>query len=349
MLEFNFHEIVGLRLHTEAPDAADFYRAELAAHLGAPSAGLPMVDLRWRRSWLPRSPGSDYRLHVHKALGRWHYRIALHREAVELDIVGNGLALPLTWHMLVLPSLRYLAAWQEALMLHAAAVVRHGSSLILTGPGGAGKTSTSSLLLRQGSEWQLHADDYLFLGPGLRSHALITRSHAYSDLLRWLPELRPRLTASEMLRLRLFGWVRKASGERLKWPIRLEAARLWPTREVAQSAKLGGILLIASRSGSELSVRHVESAGQTAVDLLDMNFHEARHFVRLLRKAMEPDQAQQAIDEWRAAELTGLERIVQLAPVYVLRLPQRPAEDGMLGRRLAESLKAVLDENTVRG
>lgn len=343
MSNFNFHDIVGLQLRTDSPEAANFYRAELMAYAGDHGEGLPAVDLKWRHSSIPRSPGPGYQREVHKQLARWYFRLELNENRVEIDCVGNRIAIPIVWHMLVEPSLRYLAAMRGSLMLHAAAVVRSGKSLIFAGSGGVGKTTTSSLLLRYEPQWKLHADDYVFLGPGSRSYAFVTRAHAYADLLRWLPELRHSLTAAEVLRLLFFGWIRKLSGERLKLPVRLEASRLWPGRETALSADVGAVLLLGGRSDGKVTLRRLGSQDKPATKMLTINFHEMRHFIRLLRRFMGEQAADKNLSEWRDREREFLDKLVRETAIYELRIPMRAQSSDTLSRHLSSELAGLLN------
>ena len=87
-----------------------------------------------------------YTFHQHKLLARWGYRMQVSPERIELDVIGNRLSVPMVHHMLLHPSLRYLSARQGVLLLHAGAVSHLGKSLIFTGYGGAGKTTTTALV-----------------------------------------------------------------------------------------------------------------------------------------------------------------------------------------------------------
>lgn len=347
--EFNFHDLVGLRLETENADAAEFFRAELSAHTGAVGDGLPRVELRWRHASLPRSPGPDYQQQVHKRLAHWHYRMELRDRTVEIDCVGNQLAVPMAWHMLVHPSMSFLVANQGNLMLHAAAVVREGKSLILTGKGGVGKTTTSSLLLRDGADWKLHADDYVFLEPGSRSYSYATRAHAYVDLLRWLPGLRSKLTKAELLRLLFFGSIRALSGGRVKWPVRLEATRLWPDREMAHSARVGAILLVGERTEGAVRLRRLGPSDDPAGELLEVNFKERQHFSRLLRRFLGEPAADRILSDWRRRERGLLDRVVAENAVFELRIPKRASSDAQLGQQLSAEMRRLLNGSLAEG
>lgn len=342
MISFDFHSIVGLHLDTTDDQAAEFYRSELAAHTGTPAEDVPVVELSWRNSWLPRSPGADYQLQIHKRLARWYFRIALTEGRVTIDCVGNRTAIPLAWHMLVEPSMRYLASMRGSLMLHGAAIVLKDKCLVLTGKGGVGKTSTSSVVLRHDPSWKLHSDDYVFLnGDGL-SRAFGTRAHAYLDLLKWLPELRSRLSFRERVQIGFFGWLRRLSGERIKWPMRLEMDRLWPGRELNMRASLGAVVLLGERTSHELSLRRM-SAEERIPELIEMNFNEAQHFMRLLRRYLGTSAADAMIGEWRGQETRALTEILKEVPVYQLQVPRQLGSNPSLTARLVGELRGILE------
>lgn len=342
MNSYDFHSIVGLRLETDSAAAADFYRNELAQHAGEPAAEVPLVELQWNHSWLPRSPGPGYQLQMHKRLARWYYRMELEPKRVILDCAGNRTSIAMAWHMLVEPSMRYLAAGQGCLMLHGAGVVLGERSLVLTGLGGAGKTSTSSVLLRHDPDWTLHSDDYVFLKPGGTSLAFGTRAHAYLDLLKWLPELRSRLTAREQLEIAIFGLVRRFSGDRLKLPVRMPLARMWNGRQLSMQADLGAILLLGERTTGELAMRRLSPKVQAVDALIEMNFGEAAHFVRLARKFLGHQRADEQVARWREQERQVLERILEQVPVFEVHVPtDLGTEPGKVDRLVGELRQLV--------
>lgn len=342
MSDFTFHDIVGFRLHTNGAEASEFYRRELSAHAGRPAEGVPVVELNWRHSWLPRSPGPGYQLQMHKLLARWHYRMALEGEQVKLDCVGNRTAIAMAWHMLVEPCLRYLASARGFLMLHGAAAVFDGVSLVLTGKGGAGKTSTSSLILHHGPQWKLHSDDYVFLGPNGTSRSLRTRAHAYLDLLNWLPGLWSRLSIREKAEISLFGWVRKITRDRIKLPLRLPLERLWAGRELSMAAELGAILLLGERTAGEFHIRRLSAEGDAARALIEMNFSEAQHFIRLARRYLGEQRADSEVAKWREREVRALTEILRKVPVYELRVPSNIGSEPAAAERLVTELGTLL-------
>jgi hypothetical protein len=342
MNSFDFHSIVGLQLDTEDVWAAEFYRSELAAHAGDPAEDVPVVDLTWRHSWLPRSPGADYQLQIHKRLARWYFRIGLTASRVTIDCVGNRTAIPLAWHMLVEPSMRYLVSTSGSLMLHGAAIVLADKCLVLTGKGGAGKTSTSSVVLRHDPSWKLHSDDYVFLSRGRISQAFGTRAHAYLDLLRWLPELRSRLSFAEKAQIGLFGWLRRLSGERIKWPMRLQLERLWPGRELSMQAELGAVVLLGERTAHELQIRQLPAEARIP-ELIEMNFNEAHHFIQLVRKYLGIQRADAEVEKWRERETRALTEILLDVPVYELQVPRQLGSNSKLTAQLVTELKAVVE------
>ncbi|HNT54577.1 MAG TPA: hypothetical protein PKG95_07685 [Anaerolineaceae bacterium] len=347
-LFFSFHHIAALVVDTSDPLAREFFQAEYGPHLGtgreyAPSTGngseggdLPRIHLRFRRAELFAAP-AGYVDHVHKLAARWAYRAVWHAGNLELDCIGNRFSIPMIHHMLVHPSLRLLCANRGVLLLHAGAVSCGGHSLLFTGQGGAGKTTTTALLMAYSAkQWAPHADDYTFLGPGPVSLAYLTRSHLYFDLLRWIPALKHHLSRGEWIRLAILGRVRSWSGDRIKWPVRLPLTRLWPGRTARLQANPAGLIFLR-RGNIDRPLLELQQPGEAERDeLLKMNFYEARHYLALMAKCggLDPDR----LDNWRRKEMDLIDRALQEIPVYRLTLPDRRITAAEFGPHLAEIL-----------
>lgn len=340
---FDFHGAVGFVLDTDDPLAVDFFDSEYRTARGDPAPGVSSVHLAWRRTLVPCLNASGSRLHSHKLLARWRYAIHLGEDEITLEAIGNRLALPMVHHMMVHPSLRCLASRRGALLLHGAAVVLGGHSLVLTGPGGMGKTTVSALLLaRGGPDWRLHADDYVFLADGPQTLAYLTRSHLYRNLLDWLPDLAPRLTPWERLRLDIFGRIRGWSREGIKWPVRLTHDRLWPGREVAQRADLAAILVLRRSLGAQPAVTRILKDSVPVHDLLEMGFFEARHFQQLVEAAPGSGVGPDWLEAWRQREQRILDARRNDTPFYWLDLPAGSRPDLSIGEQLVDLLEPIV-------
>lgn len=335
---------MGYSLCSDDPEAREFFRAEYRHHLAQSMDGsIPHVRLTWKRG-MSRTAQAPHRFHVHKVLARWSYRIEFDRDSVRIGAVGNRYAVPMVHHMMVHPSLRWLVSRHDALMLHGAAVVKNGRSLILTGKGGAGKTTTSSILLAEGgSDWQLHADDYVFVGSGPNTSSYMTRSHLYKDLMRWLPELRKKLSWYERMRLFFYGNLREWTREGIKWPVRLPSERLWPEHELADTADLRSVLLLRRADIASPRLRDVDSMDAVVEDLVDMNFFEARHFIRLVNTSPAGAPAVDWVDTWKDRERALLKRYLLQTKVQWLELPSVGGLDHRLSQQLLELLQGEVD------
>ena len=322
---YNFNDLVGLRVQSDTSFAADYFQAEYGLAAGTIPTGSPTVTLRWTESILPRRPGPDYRLKIHKGLARWYYRVRLEPKEILIEAAGNRTAVPMVHHMLVHGCLRYLCSAQDVIMLHAAALSLDGRSLVFAGSGGVGKTTVSSILLNQGGPgWELHADDYVFLSSVADTYLYPSRAHLYADYLKAVPSASNKLSARQRTHLKVFGTVRKVSGDRIKWPLRVEPRLLWPERISAPHAKLQAMVLLESGRAEEVSLEPISDSAALVDRLLQVNFYEARHTVELIEGF---HSHHQYLERWQTREHETLQRALEQAPAYRLSMPQTASID----------------------
>ena len=324
-LFFNYHNLVGENIVTDDPVASRFFAEECQSHRvqGGLPQELPQVELTFNKL-SDGVPGGFVRA-SHKVMARWAYQVSVQPEKVTIRAYGNPLSVSLIHHMLVHHSLRYLVSYRDTLMLHAGAVVYRGRSLILTGQGGVGKTTLTSLLLsRGGPEWSVHADDYVFLTAAGESLAYLTRAHVYRSLLGPVPEVKQVLTAAERLRLEAFWRLRTLAG--IKLPVRIPLSRLWPGRPVAINAIPAALVVLQRGEVSQPVLRQLLPEQVPIDDLLAMNFDEARNYLELTNRSLSAPAWISMVEQWRRNEQTVLQQVVQRIPVYTLIIPQLSAQ-----------------------
>jgi hypothetical protein len=342
---YDFHRLVRLEMASADKAAVDYFEEEYAFFRSAAESAEAKVTLAWERGPVFGGVAPGHRRHAHKRLARWSYRILLGPDHVELQAAGNRTAIPMVHHMMVHPALRYLVSGRGALLLHASSVALDGRSLILTGSGGVGKTTTASLLLAYGDpRWRPHADDYVFLRPDGTSLAYPTRSHLYQNLLTWVPALAGRLTRSERLRLRAQWWLRRGLG--VKWPVRVGAERLWPGRPITPQAEVAAIVLLRRGGGGEPRLAPLPPGAFPVDELIEVNFQEARHFLDLVRAAGVGagvgENGDGWLDTWRALETKTLRTLADRIPGYSLEIPSRSSHIRSTGQRLASALETLV-------
>lgn len=342
-LEFNFHNRLGFVLETDEARCARFFQSEFGFARAEVAPGLPVARLRWIKKAIQGEKGRGMVSTSHRLLARWRYDLEMSPGDIAIRVAGNALSIPMVHHMMVHPSLRILASEVDEILLHGAAVVFQGRSLVVTGEGGAGKTTTSTLLLAKGGAgWKLHADDYVFIGPGRKTHAYLTRSHLYKNMLRWSPDVGKRLTLWERIRLQGLGWLLALSGQRIKWPVRLAPSRLWPAKDTAQSAQLAAVVVLAKSRPDSARLRRISPDRVPIGHLLEMNFREAAHFERLAGRVRGlPDGWRR---EWRAREQAALERLRKGIAFYELSLPESGRSPGDLAGELVDLLGPLVKE-----
>ncbi len=341
----NFHDLLQLEIESSDPAVLAYFRAEYGGAPGRVEPGLPLVRLRWGA---PGAEGADrarLRSTSHKLIARWRYRLDWQPDGLQIKAMGNRPAIPMVHHMLVHHGLRYIGSQHGLLLLHAAALVRGQRSLLLTGRGGAGKTTTSSLVLAYGDEdWRLHADDYVFIAPDSQTYSYLTRAHLYLPLLRWIPELAARLSPAERLQLELLGRVRRMSGDRLKWPVRVSTEHLWPHRMNAARAKLGAVVFLEKGSENGDLLEEIEPSENLIADMMEMNFREAGHFRRLVEAAPGGPPASAWWEVWKKRERRLLEPVLPEVRCYRLRLAAQPQGSQVDRTVLPAAIQSLMED-----
>ena len=340
---FNFHGLVSFHLYSEAEYAHDFFGEEYGWASGSTSAPAE-IHLHWQHSAFPLFQRAAGAYHSHKLAARWRYQLEINEGVVKIQAAGTRIALTMVHHMLVHPSLRYLVSQQGVILLHGAALVRESASFIFTGVGGTGKTTTTSLLLDQGkADWQLHADDYVFISEAGETFPYLTRAHLYLELLHWVPSLKPRLTRAEKIKAWIFNLVLKISKKHIRWAVRLPLARLWPDRKSAEQADLAALLILERSTIESVEVDRIEAARPLLDDLIAMNMHEARHFLALLEKSIGRANAKDLVEGWRSRERSVLDSALSVSSAYRLQLAKFARGDSAAASLIEEELKELFE------
>ncbi len=327
-LYFNFHDFVQIHVSSDHPAATSFfaeeYRYHETDHLEKDIPTLYLVFHRDKKNFY-RSTGHNSTKHTHKLVANWQYKLSIQPDTIQIDIYGNRISIPLVHHMLLHPSLRYLCAYKDVLMLHAGAVAFDGLSFIITGQGGAGKTTTTSSLLVEGDKhWRIHADDYVFLKPASTSLCYITRSHLYLGLDLWIPEVYTRLMLSEKLQLYVLGYLRRITQEGIKLPVRLPMDRIWPDKEIQPQADIQALMLLSKNEFiNEMHITPFCDDRLILQSLMDMNFYEARHFLNLVEKSHVLIDFKNWRNHWYSTESRLLKDILASIKVFQLEIPTR--------------------------
>jgi len=173
--------------------------------------------------------------------------------------------------------------------------------------------------------------------------AYMTRSHLYRDLIRWVPEISQRLTPAERFRLEVFGMIRKWSRDGIKWPVRIPVDRLWPNRRVADQAQLAACLLLSrSQNESEPCLQRIEVEQSVVDELLEMNFSEARHFLKLLTLSAALPNYSAWLSEWKSRESDLLKACLEGSKVFQMSIPAKMAVDPAGRHKLFKLVAGVL-------
>jgi hypothetical protein len=114
---------------------------------------------------------------------------------------------------------------------------------------------------------------------------------------------------------------------------------------VANRANLAGFILL-SRSKDEAIPRLdlVENNLSLVEDLLDMNFLEARHFLKLFNISDTRIDFVEWLAEWKELESNMLKEILQSVPVYQLFLPAKTKIDPANRRQVFDLFGKLLND-----
>ena len=346
---YNFHDIVTFQLFTDDSLAESYIEAEYRHHEGVSrDARLPEVRLYFqRREGIFQIP-DGYTYHIHKGLARWAYKLHITPDQIVIDAIGNRTSIPMIQHMLVHPSLRYLASHRGVLMLHSGATAYNNHSLIFSGKGGMGKSTICSMILTYGdANWSMHADDYVFLGMGPVSMAYLTRMHVYWKLLKMVPQLNERLSPQERVQLTIYGRIRVWSGNHVRWPVRKDTQWMWPERTFCMSAVPAALLTLRRDKNSEPAIYPITDIPGLVDELVEMNFGEARHYISLVNKSNAVSDSTAWISAWKKREQLLIESRLAEMPAYQLHIPEIAPSRNFSQPALLELLAQLAEHNGV--
>jgi hypothetical protein len=103
--------------------------------------------------------------------------------------------------------------------------------------------------------------------------------------------------------------------------VRLPAERLWPGYQLTRQAKLAGLVILQQDRIDAPQLFHLQPDDVPVMDLIEMNFDEARHFRNLLAKNHSKQDVERLFDDWQASELNLFTQRIEETPVYLLTRP----------------------------
>jgi len=210
-------------------------------------------------------------------------------------------------------------------MLHASAIANEQHSVVISGQGGTGKTTTTSSLLAEGREnWHFQADDYVFLDLHGLSYCYVTRSHLYMGLERWIPEIYPQLTTVDKVKFHFFGTLRKYTSEGIKIPVRIPLTRMWPEMEIKDVGHLKTLIMLEKNNSlNDIRISRVTDPEKILRTLIDMNFYETKHFLHLIEKSQSIRNFENWKNDWVEREERLLKQILECTNVIRMEIPAK--------------------------
>jgi hypothetical protein len=115
--------------------------------------------------------------------------------------------------------------------------------------------------------------------------------------------------------------------------------RLWPGSKICPEAELAAIVLLGKGASDHPALTPVRRDLAIFDRLQDMNFAEARHFIRF---AWEGEPEAPRLQQWRREERDSLQQLSEGVPLYRLELPKLRGPRPEMAERLVELLQPLL-------
>lgn len=322
-MQFNFHNFIGVSLRSRSARVLDFVRHEFKFfQVEQLEPEMPVVSIQFESRLFPGRSRVGFTRYVHKGLMRWDYTIAFSEDRIDIDVVCDPIAIPLVFHFLIEPAMRYLAAQRGTLMMHASCVSLHSESFVFVGGRSGGKTSVALGILQPGNQgWKMQGDDKVFLTGKGQTFSYLTRPQlGHSNTIQEVPGLRDRLSITAVWQVRLFSLVRRVTRDRLKGAYRL--ALEGPSVAIHPSAaQAKALLFLAYQSKMHPAVLTIAPSSENVERLMTINAVEVNMFRTLVRKSGCVPDYDVWWQTWQAAERRTLENWIGHVPVYTVSLP----------------------------
>ncbi len=329
---YNFHDIVSFQLLTDDALAESYIEAEYLPHEGVShDARLPEVCLYFQRKEGVFQIPNGYTHYSYQRLARLACKLRITPDRIVIEAIGNRAAIPMIQHLLILPSLRYLASHRGVILLHSSAAAHNNHSLIFSGRSEVGKSAICSLIMSFGdANWSMHANEYVFLGMGEASLSYMTRLHIYWKLVKMVPKLTERLGLRERVQLNIFGRIRLLSSNHIRWPIHKDIQEMWPARCLCMSAIPAALLILRHAKITEPAIYPIKDIPGLVDELVELNFGEAKHYINLVKKSRAVSDSAAWLSAWKKREQMIIEYSLANIPAYQLHIPEiRPGPDDL--------------------
>jgi hypothetical protein len=314
---------VALRVRSSQTDLIAHFRAEYGAPVPEHPEP-PDIDVYAGKEAVESSPHPRILENGYQAsykILRWRVGIAdLEERTTVVGFEGSGqMVISFLQTFYIEPLLRPKFAVRDHALVHAACLVRDGTSVLFPAGSRVGKSTLA--LQHAAAGHPVQGDNYVILAPDGRTLAFPRRMRVYSDLAKTAPLVFTRLPAAEQRRLRLNGLIKRLSAGYSNQPRRLTIQQMLSGTPACPEARLRAVYLLKPYSGEALSGPELRSADAAIERIQEVNGLEAKQLREALRE-MRGEPAEAMTPEMAAREREVLSQALEGVPVSELLVPR---------------------------
>jgi len=350
---YNFHGLLRFRLRSSSPEALHHFDVEYGHYRqeGGDPADLevivdPIGIAPWsqsRSTHLSKLATEDEVIAGtgrHK-VARWRFAIqGLADQQTRFYCAAGPLSMDFLHNRYVEQLLRFKLAPRGYTLVHGCCISKEGTSVLLPGLSHVGKTSTALGMVCRG--WQYLADDYTFVGADGQTHSYLSRLNISNHVPDRYPEtltVKPRHRLSLACKHAMY----TLSFRYVDFPEPLSIHDLAPTAVIAESARLGRVILLSSSDGLQLEGPFPVSRDKAVDRMLAINQWEGRHFHELL-STHAAGTTRRSLDTWLVRERQVLQAALRGVACYELFVPRQTTDFQALLDQTCHVVEQVSDD-----